>query len=935
MSQLPNDKYRLRRRPRAPSAGGAGVVAAGLSCGSASSSTRPSSRPRIEATENVPSLSPTVSPPALSMRERGSNTSTPPPANWQIPSCSRCIVCGRLGCEACSVKVDPEATRQKLDSLRLNTPFERAKLTRITDELLSEETRQRQRLVSRGDAWLEGLRTTELIERHLVRVILQEALYRQQLCRSEQAVRSAFVSAADQHTVLLALQSSEAAARQTTVAREREQFANFVWRCTHAAQAVHLLQREATTREALRYNESSQWHRLQATEVESRSLIAENGMARLRFHDSFLESREGICREWYTAVENLAAAAASHRELVGQHVQQRCVFLRAAEQGKRDLAAEEAATRVRLREEMTEEAEYLVECHRIFARQRATFFKSEASLRQGIREEAEGGYHVIFLDMKADEDDVREAEAQKADRRHSALLFALDALRTIQHEEHTAFEALVQEQRTDAAGRLAWRETKAAVRAALLHQCVLERETTVAAAEAAARAELRDALAQGEVGVAQWVTSKHHAREELCRNAQAALEAVAEEERQARFRLLSSMAAHEEGVRRWCEEKRVARAALFEGERAQRSFVVQQEGVCRQAVCSRFVFTTKALEDRLMQHRQERTRALSTAVDALTRIAQDEQVEFTHLRTRAAEDARRTAELFHFRCQMDLLHAETQRRALLAQDEMAARAEVHTKMLLSARYAAEAALAALRVQLCSVTTAEEGARQCFYEQVGDWYEYVAVEQRMEELALIAELEQRIREELRARQTYMTEDARLYAEEEPLALPALSNDDDARFALSTNTSGGRGGSMHDVRRALVMQTLGNPTCTAVLPAPAVDFLVAVIDRVGRQRDIAMEVFTAAERQARDASKKLMQCERVLAAEKEKREMYDVSSRREAEERERRVHGESLDKARGQQSIAAEKRRLADVQAELQEQQKKLEALKSSVHKQFSR
>lgn len=830
------------------------------------------------------------------------------------------------------MKVDPVATRQKLDHLRLNTPFERAKLARSTGDLIGEESRQRRRLVSDGEAGLERLRTLELIARHGVRIVLQEAQYRQQLCASEQAARSSCLCAADQHIVALALQSSEAAARKATVAREREQFASLLWRCAHATQVVQLRQREATTREALRYNESSLWHRLQAAEVDSRSHIADNVMTRLRFFNVFSESREGVCREWYAGLESLVAAAAAHRELISQHVQQRWSFLRAAEQGKRDLAAEETATRLRVREEMAEEADYLAECTRIFARQRATFFKSEVSQRQGICAEAESGYHAIFLDMKADEDNIREVAVQQAERRQSALFFALDTLCSIQYEEHAAFEELLLKARRDVAGRLAWMEEKAGARAALLQQCVEEKETVVAAAEAAARGDLARALAEGEVGVAQWVASKHHAQEELSRVAHAALNAVAAAEHEARFRLLSHMATQEERVLQWCEEKRVVRACLMEEELSQRTFVVQQEDVCWQAVCSNFVHTGRALEDRLLLQRQERARALSVALDDLACIAHEEERERARLRECAAEDAHRAVAVYDFRCQLDVLHAETQQRAVLAQDELATRMQLRTKMTLSARYVAEAALAALRLQLCGVAAAEDSARRCFYEEVGDWYERVAAGQRAEELRLIRDLELRIDEELRARHTYMTEDARLYTEEEALALPACSGS-------AENADGGHlmssSGGMHELRKALVMQMLGNPVCTANLSSTAVDFVMAVVDRAGRRRDYAQEAVATATRLARDASKKLVQCERLLAAEKEKREMYDVSSHREAEERQRRLHGESLDKARSQQSIAAEKRRLAEVQVELQELKTLLDTLKSSINKQFSR
>lgn len=888
----------------------------------------------------MPSISPTVSPPALSVRERCSVT--PPATSWQIPSSCRCLVCGRLGCEACSVKVDPEATRQRLDNLRLNTPYERAKLARCGDDLISEESRQRQRLVSRREAWVEGLHTAELMDRHLVRVVLQEALYRREICASEESMRHSSLCAADQHAVLLALQSSESAARQATLAREKECFAELLWRCGHAAQLVQLQQREATTREALSYNEASQWHRLQASAVERRSRLAENVRTRLRFCDSFAESREGVCREWLAGLESLAAAAAAHRERLAQHVQQRCVLWRLAEQSKRDVAAEEAATRLRVREEMAEEADYLVECHRIFARQRATLCRAEASQRQGICEETERGYHALFADMKADEEDAHAAEAEKAERRQSALLFALDALCTIQHEEHTAFTALLQRQADDVAGRQAWMEAKAAARAALWEICVHEKTGVMAAAEAEERAVLRAALVSGVADIAQQAAARRAALEELCDTALGAVAAVVQEELRERDSLYAHMAAREAGVRQWCVTKRAALLALADGEEAQRSSILQQETVCRQAVYSSRTQLQQALEERAEQHRQERAKALSTSLDGLLAVAQEERLAWEQLCQRASEHHARAIDVSQFRCQLEILHAETQHRALLAQDEVAARTEVQTKMSLAAHYAAEAALAALRVQLSAVATAEAGAREIFYEHVGAWYDAVAAQQREEELRIIVQLEQRIRDELRARQACMTEDPRLYTEEDPLPTPTAGSGDASAltWGFGAAGAGGRGedqanGGMHDVRKALVLETLGNPPCAAALSVSAVDFLVAVIDRAGRRRGAAQEALAVSERMARDAAKKVAQYERQLAAEREKKEMYDVSSQREAEERERRMHGEAMDKARSQQSIAAEKRRLTEAQAELQEHQRALEALKGSINKQYNR
>lgn len=929
MSQLPpHDSCRVRRRPRLPSTGPQSI----------SSSARLSSRPRTEAFENAPPLvSPIVSPPATpvvaAVRERCSNT--PPPVGWHYPSCSRCLVCGQLGCDLCSVKVDPAATKQKLESLRLNTPYERAKFARSTEELRSEESRQRARLAGRYESWLEDLRTVELIRRHAVRVVMHEAAYRQQLCTEEQAQRAAYVVAADQHVLLLALQSSEVAARHATLAREREGFARLSHHYGYAVQVVRLHQREATTREALRYNESSQWHRLQAQEVECRNLMGEHAAEQHRFCESCWESREDLCRQRVAGLESLAALAVAHREMLHQHAQQRCVLLASAEQGKRDVLAEEAATRMRLREEMVEEADYIEERHRIFARQRATLCKAEALQRQGIREAAEHGYHTLFLDMRADEDIIHAAEVERADRRRSHLLLAVETFCNIHREEDAAFTALMIRERDEAAGRRAWMAQKAEARAALWHRCVHEKESVVGAEESLAREALRKAAASAEVAVAEEIVVKARARAELCACSESAVGALAREEHCARARLLSQMAAHAELVMRWCETKRLERLAFVSSEAPLRSAICREEQDDWQRFCISFARTCKAVEERAAQEHQARAKATRSALDAMEQVAWVEAQEWKYLCTEETEQRCRAIDAFHYRCQVELLYEETQQRAFLARDELSDRAAVRAKTALFARYAAEAAIAALQTQRCEVMALEDSARASLYEHVAEWYDWVAREQREEELRLIDALERRIQEELRSRQEYMREDERLYDPAESLVFVRGNAEDGSQRTGGAAAAGLKAGHTHDLRGELVLQTLGNPVCATPLSAAAVDFLVAVIDRAGQRRDAAQERFAAAERNAREASRKVLQHERLYAAEKEKEGMYELSSRRETEERERRMHQETLDKSRSQQTIAAEKRRLAEVQAELLQEQKKLDALKGGINKQYNR
>ncbi|KAG5500364.1 hypothetical protein JKF63_03456 [Porcisia hertigi] len=926
MSQLPpHDSHRLRRRPRLPSTGPQ----------STSSSVRPSSRWRTEALEGgPPTVSPPVSPPATPVvaATRDRCSSTPPPVGWQYPSCSRCLACGQLGCDSCSVKVDPAATRQRLENLRLNTLFERAKLARSTDELRNEEGRQRARLMGRYESWLESLHTLELMRRHTVRVVMQEAAYRLHIYKEEQERRATHAIAADQHLLLLALQSSEAATRYATLAREREGFSVLSRHYAYETQVVRLHKREFTTREALRFNESSQRHRLQAQEVEWRNLMRDHVTEQQRFCESCWGSREELCRQQLSGVESLAAQAAAHREVLRQQGQQRDTLFTLAEHVKRGVVVEEAATRLRVREEMMEEADYIEECHRIFERQQTTLCNTEASQRQGIREAAEHGYHVLFLDMRANEDAVFAAEEEKADHRHSALILALETLSSIQQEESKFFTALLRKERDEGASIRVGVAKKAEMRAALLHRCIQEKKDSVMAEESLAREAICKAAAISKVAVAKWIEAKAEARAELCACAKAAAESLAKEEQESRLSLLSLMAAQEGLVVRLCEAKRLARLAFVESEATPRGAICQEEQESWQQLCMAFARTGKAIEERLFKDYQARVKVTQNALEATEQLTREEAREWARLCYEEKEQHDRARDALHYRCQVELMYEETQHRAYLARDEVAARAELRTRMALFARYAAEAALSNLHTQLCEVIALEESARVCFYEHVGEWYDWAMHQQREEELQLIKALERRIQEELYSRHDHIKEDDRLYDTTESLVFACGGAEDSDRSTLGEGGAGLEVKYTPNLRRELVMQTLGNPACVSPLSTAAVDFLVAVIDHFGQRRDAAQERFAVAERNAREASKKVFQHERLLAAEKEKEKMYEMSTRRETEERERRINQETVDKTRSQQMIVAEKRRLADVQAELLQEQRKLDLLKRSMSKQ---
>lgn len=80
---------------------------------------------------SIPKLSPSCSP-----------SSTP----WQHPSSSQCVNCKKIACSCHFPRLNPEETRRRLEKLRLNTPYEKAKAIRYTETLQFAERKQRQQI---------------------------------------------------------------------------------------------------------------------------------------------------------------------------------------------------------------------------------------------------------------------------------------------------------------------------------------------------------------------------------------------------------------------------------------------------------------------------------------------------------------------------------------------------------------------------------------------------------------------------------------------------------------------------------------------------------------------------------------------------------------------------------------------------------------------
>lgn len=67
---------------------------------------------------------------------------------WKLSSSIQCVKCRNITCSCGLPRLNPEVTRRRLEKLRLNTPYEKAKAMRYTEALQVAERKQRQHIES-------------------------------------------------------------------------------------------------------------------------------------------------------------------------------------------------------------------------------------------------------------------------------------------------------------------------------------------------------------------------------------------------------------------------------------------------------------------------------------------------------------------------------------------------------------------------------------------------------------------------------------------------------------------------------------------------------------------------------------------------------------------------------------------------------------------
>lgn len=822
----------------------------------------------------------------------------------------------------------------------MNTPYERAKLLRCTEETRNDEARRRRRCV---DAWMGGflqLQAQELTERLLLSLGQKESRRRAAVVAEEERERARAACAVDQCAVLSALAVHEREGRLAVGATESESRLRLRVHMQLSHDYVHLIHKEGCGRSTVEFNEGAARDAVRRSMANTRERMQTNEMQQMDYWRHCEELRSGVVRECLAQYDRLAALKDAHAHWIANLMQRRVTLAEGALRSAEELQRAEAAVRRGMQEEMSEGVELLTERRRIFARSCQNLARTEAAARQGILEEMTSSYHSLFLDLVSEAEEVAEAERQKARRREVEAQSALSHLQGILREEADEFAAILSHELREREQRRGWMEAKAAARTDfVLH--AMASKAHLAAEEEDARRQLSRGLQQSEMAVQEHMAQ----RERYCRNlwtaAVAEKEDIHKDEHDGRFHLLSLMAEREESVRRWCEHRARAATGFTAMETKARGQLVGAEATAWDALVTSFVRGAEAVERRERQCRDAAS-SLQRACDWGRGAVEAEESEcFAALLAFQTQERRRALAAEHHRVRMAFQLREGQRRAWLMQEEGGERDGLRASMAVAQQYLCEEAEQRFRVRAAELLAAERGARAVIVRAVEGDYQRLYSQERKEQLQAVVAEEQRIAAEIRAREQCLEEDARLYAAAEPKEVLLFA--DDAHEGAARQRQGdphprGPDDVAGALKLQLVLQTLGVSLHEATkggLDGGAVGYLVAIVDGIHHRRAEAQDHLGALEKDAEDAAHRAAQLEALYMSEKEKRDANAARLERAGEDQGRRLQSDRAERQRGAHQIETDRRRLEEAVSQLEGKKAELESLRKSINRQFGR
>ena len=851
---------------------------------------------------------------------------------WNVPSSSRCIQCGTLGCQEHKVVIDPERKRRNEEAVRMNTPFYRQKLMARFGETLEQESLARQHIKEWYAQELRVLWQEQQVDVKFFHLIASEREVRDRLLVQEKKLRHTLrtTRARDEITRELALHEREC----RELVEQKWIRGGGVIRDMHidGMMLIGTLEKEVWARHALEENEAGFRAKLMRLGEECQSCLNANTRTRRMLIEACLSGRDDIALLRRDKMESFVTMFRIGEDTIAEWYRQRHELALECERVARDISVDQDAARRKLREVMAEDHEATLSLEQLLSEERTDILRHELKARLGLEADEAHSNSSIFLLMQKGVESVHEQLEKKRIARDEFDALALRHLRMLVDEEDESFSHLLAWGRESAE-----RTQQRVVSNRRSREQLMERFREGLALLWDARCDELKALRQqmliDEDEVQRTVEENRQSSQRFVRDALKELSRISLDELDARAEIGARREHDLEDVYRFIEYKRTERNSVAVVEADKRHKIEEQETAFRSAIFSgranaleqsrrrfgEFVAACKQLERQIMQDRFSIEDEQDAAFLSLLR-GLDDALFMTFCDEQARE--RQRLESHETRTRNDGTLAEVRQRD-----------QIRLQMNSERRSFDRHLQAVWEAYVDELSVREQGDRQIIARSWLEEHEHCRMDFCREMYEVEDLIVARVKIQLLARQEYMREDPRLLDPfEEPLEECAMSIEE---FRKSVQMNSPHRPSAHSqIHCQLEYVAMAIGADVRHLSMGLVSFLAEVVDAANERVLSAKDTLTRSERENGALKKGLEQIRAGELAAREQVDFYKKKLERDAKDFAEKREMEKRERSKEDARLKAEEKRGREKQAALRDANERNEQLKEKIREQYS-
>lgn len=604
---------------------------------------------------------------------------------WKLPSSSQCVKCKSIACSCGILRPNPEVTRRRLEKLRLNTPYEKAKAMRYTEALQVAERKQRQQIES---LWKQA---REVLLQHYASLNSTHALseseqYRRDVLQENEAYElDVLRMRLDGERLFLQVFELECKSRSAVRALEERTRIAIVKEKELRSVAQRLFQREFRTRtEALMLEESerailySQMANEEAT-METNLLLAH------RFYAEMHSERDLLFQKWAEERNQMLTQWKVFLEIQQRYEQERSTLAKVFLQRMNELQMDEEMSWRRLQEKFEQGVIEISQKETALKQMQDHLCCEERECRHAVWTSIHHQWTALVSLMERERVSLQRAQEERERRWLLETRAVLLSKELVVKEEAEAFVQLFQLEQVEKELCLRQYQESLRLQRSQLEQASASARDEIEQHEEESRRILRERIADDYELQIQRMSVKRKEMEAFFLSESAEREDISKLEYQKFFSLYTLKAEGEIVVHRLIEKRRnESRSVLMEEERSRHSFSMVEEYE-REYISIAFAHATEEVSAISRQHQQLITKMENSEISLRSAILRDEKELRKDLRMLLAESSLGALKLQAYRLCCALEGEETRQRQYRIQEEIMARGQLTSFLEIATR----------------------------------------------------------------------------------------------------------------------------------------------------------------------------------------------------------------------------------------------------------